>query len=576
MKKKIILQSFLIAFITAIAVFCAGIATHYWAQEKRIKQEIVADSEMFAAIIKDDIDSIKNVNDFGTLRITILDTDGDVYFDSAKEDSSQMDNHLEREEVAAALRGTPKIVKRYSDTFGYDMYYYAVKIRSGGEDYILRVAEKASNVWSFTSIGILYVGVALIFALLLSFLLATKLSGKVENQLKGLRDNLRDINSGCYSPIESDSGDALSFSIISEMNELVGNLKETYDEIKTERAKLYGIIDNMTQGIIVVDKDKKIILTNNVAASYFGKVKSGESLECISDDRQLYDKINDILDNEKSEIFNCEYSEKDLVINVFTMSIEENEREDKMGVILVSDVTKEKEVSKQKSMFFANASHELKTPLTSIQGLSEVLLSRTEETSPDYKYIKRIYTESVRMHNMVMDMLYISKLESRNIAKNHEEIDLEDLCREAEQAYKDEITDKDIGFVIKGHATLEGDSHNLYECINNVIGNAVHYNNKGGKVSVSLSENDEKVNIVVKDSGIGIAKEHIPYICERFYRVDKSRSKQTGGTGLGLSIVKHIVALYDGRLEIDSELGKGTSVSIEFPKPQKKTGETDK
>lgn len=565
MRKKIILQSFLIAFITALAVFCAGIATHYWAQEMRIKEKLVADTNIFAELIEDDIDSIKSVSNFGTIRVTVVDIDGDVVFDSAKSDNSSMDNHLNREEIESALNGNPKIVKRYSDTFGYDMYYYAVMVQSGGQDYILRVAEKASNVWSYTGIGVLYVGVALIVALLLSLLLANKLSQRAENQLKGLRDNLRNINSGRYTPIEYNSDDALNFSIISEMNELVGNLKDNYDQTKAEKAKLYGIIDNMTQGIIVVDKDRKIMLTNNVAVSLFAKAKTGEDLICMIDDMQLYDRISDILKQEKSEIFNYEYHDKDLVINVFMMNMG-SEKEEYTGIVLVSDITKEKEVSKQKSVFFANASHELKTPLTSIQGLSEVLLSRTQENSPDYKYIKRIYTESVRMHNMVMDMLYISKLEGKNIAKNNEVIRLEELCKEAEQAYKAEIADKQIKLSINGKAKLEGDSHNLYECINNIIGNAVHYNNKGGRIDITLNEDEDKVSVSVKDSGIGIAKEHIPYICERFYRVDKSRSKQTGGTGLGLSIVKHIVALYDGSLDIQSELGKGTTVTVVIPK----------
>lgn len=565
MRKKIILQSFLIAFITALAVFCAGIATHYWAQEMRIKEKLVADTNIFAELIEDDIDSIKSVSNFGTIRVTVVDIDGDVVFDSAKSDNSSMENHLNREEIESALNGNPKIVKRYSDTFGYDMYYYAVMVQSGGQDYILRVAEKASNVWSYTGIGVLYVGVALIVALLLSLLLANKLSQRAENQLKGLRDNLRNINSGRYTPIEYNSDDALNFSIISEMNELVGNLKDNYDQTKAEKAKLYGIIDNMTQGIIVVDKDRKIMLTNNVAVSLFAKAKTGEDLICMIDDMQLYDRISDILKQEKSEIFNYEYHDKDLVINVFMMNMG-SEKEEYTGIVLVSDITKEKEVSKQKSVFFANASHELKTPLTSIQGLSEVLLSRTQENSPDYKYIKRIYTESVRMHNMVMDMLYISKLEGKNIAKNNEVIRLEELCKEAEQAYKAEIADKQIKLSIKGKAKLEGDSHNLYECINNIIGNAVHYNNKGGRIDITLNEDEDKVSVSVKDSGIGIAKEHIPYICERFYRVDKSRSKQTGGTGLGLSIVKHIVALYDGSLDIQSELGKGTTVTVVIPK----------
>ena len=224
-----------------------------------------------------------------------------------------------------------------------------------------------------------------------------------------------------------------------------------------------------------------------------------------------------------------------------------------------------KELSRQKSVFFANASHELKTPLTSVQGLSEVLLSRTDENSPDYKYIKRIYTESVRLHNIVMDMLYISKLESREVARNREKVSLRNVIEDSTQAYKDEIAAKEITVSSEGDAVVEGDDHNLYECFNNIIGNAVHYNKQGGNIKVTLSQDETDAIVSVEDSGIGIAEEHLPYICERFYRVDKSRSKQTGGTGLGLSIVKHIVALYGGTLDIKSEVGRGTTVTVKLP-----------
>lgn len=224
-----------------------------------------------------------------------------------------------------------------------------------------------------------------------------------------------------------------------------------------------------------------------------------------------------------------------------------------------------KGAGKAKSEFFANASHELKTPLTSVQGLSEVLLSRTDENSPDYKYIKRIHTESVRLHNIVIDMLYISRLESREVARNRDDVNLGDLATESFQSYKEEISAKGLKVTVEGEAHVEGDEHKLYECVHNIIGNAVHYNKQDGFVAVRLSQKDGNAVFEVEDGGIGIAKEHLPYICERFYRVDKSRSKQTGGTGLGLSIVKHVVALYGGTLSIDSKEGDGTVVTVTLP-----------
>lgn len=564
MRRKIIFQSFLIALITALAVFFAGIGTHYWAQEQRIKQEIVADANAFSAILSQDAHAFDDIKDFGTARITVVAEDGTVIFDSAKGDSANMDNHLGREEIASAFDGNPVLVKRYSQTFGYDMYYYAVKTSTPQGDVVLRVSEKASNVWSYTGIGILYVAIALVVAFLLSFLLAKNLSDKVENQLTGLRDRLRNINNGDYAPIEYRTSDAINFSIISEMNDIVVNLQDSYDEIQSQKAKLGNIIDNMTQGIIVVDSDRNIELTNNVATSLFGQVKTGDNLIKMIDDLSLYDKITAALSSGENSVFPYVYRERDLVINVFRMHVDDNSRNE-LGIILIGDVTKENELSRQKSIFFANASHELKTPLTSIQGLSEVLLSRTDENSSDYKYLKRIYTESVRLSRIVMDMLYISKLEAKTVDRKTEKVSLAALCSEAEQAYKDEIAQKGIAFSIDGDATVEADEHNLYECVNNVIGNAVHYNKQNGFVKVTLFSDGGKAVMSVADGGIGIAKEHLPYICERFYRVDKSRSKQTGGTGLGLSIVKHIVALYGGKLNIESELGAGTTVTVTLP-----------
>lgn len=560
MKKRIILQSFVISMLTALVVFFSGIATHYSVQDHRIKEEIVSDANMFADLVGDDISILQGVSDFGSARVTVVDESGKVLFDS---DSENMDDHSGREEIIAALNGSPKVVKRYSDTLKKDMYYYAVAVDTAAGRRVVRVAESAADVWSFSGIALLYVAAALVVAFVLSYVLAKNLSGKVEARLVGLRDGLRSANSGDYAIRACDTSDALDFSIISELNGLASSLKENYETLRKEKAKLDSVVYNMTQGLIVVDKDLSVVLRNGVAQQLTGKAKTGVNLINMIDDGEFFEKLRSVLEKGENETFPYEYKGKDLVVNVFRLKL--GGADDDLGGILISDVTKEKELARQKSEFFANASHELKTPLTSVQGLSEVLLSRTDENSPDYKYIKRIHTESVRLHNIVMDMLYISRLESREVARNRDDVNLGDLATESFQSYKEEISAKGLKVTVEGEAHVEGDEHNLYECVHNVIGNAVHYNKQDGFVAVRLSQKDGNAVFEVEDGGIGIAKEHLPYICERFYRVDKSRSKQTGGTGLGLSIVKHVVALYGGTLSIDSKEGDGTVVTVTLP-----------
>lgn len=563
MKKRIILQSFVISMLTALVVFFSGIATHYSVQDHRIKEEMVSDANMFADLVGDDISILQGVSDFGSARVTVVDESGKVLFDSGRSDSENMDDHSGREEIIAALNGSPKVVKRYSDTLKKDMYYYAVAVDTAAGRRVVRVAERAADVWSFSGIALLYVAAALVVAFVLSYVLAKNLSDKVEARLVGLRDGLRSANSGDYAIRACDTSDALDFSIISELNGLASSLKENYETLRKEKAKLDSVVYNMTQGLIVVDKDLSVVLRNGVAQQLTGKAKTGVNLINMIDDGEFFEKLRSVLEKGENETFPYEYKGKDLVVNVFRLKL--GGADDDLGVILISDVTKEKELARQKSEFFANASHELKTPLTSVQGLSEVLLSRTDESSPDYKYIKRIHTESVRLHNIVMDMLYISRLESREVARNRDDVNLSDLATESFQSYKEEISAKGLKVTVEGEAHVEGDEHNLYECVHNVIGNAVHYNKQDGFVAVRLSQKDGNAVFRVEDGGIGIAKEHLPYICERFYRVDKSRSKQTGGTGLGLSIVKHVVALYGGTLSIDSKEGEGTVVTITLP-----------
>lgn len=321
--------------LTALVVFFSGIATHYSVQDHRIKKEIVSDANMFTDLVGDDISILQGVSDFGSARVTVVDESGKVLFDS---DSENMDDHSGREEIIAALNGSPKVVKRYSDTLKKDMYYYAVAVDTAAGRCVVRVAESAADVWSFSGIALLYVAAALVVAFVLSYVLAKNLSDKVEARLVGLRDGLRSANSGDYAIRACDTSDALDFSIISELNGLASSLKENYETLRKEKAKMDSVVYNMTQGLIVVDKDLSVVLRNGVAQQLTGKAKTGVNLINMIDDGEFFEKLRSVLEKGENEIFPYEYKGKDLVVNVFRLKL--GGADDDLGGILISDVTK--------------------------------------------------------------------------------------------------------------------------------------------------------------------------------------------------------------------------------------------
>ena len=256
---------------------------------------------------------------------------------------------------------------------------------------------------------------------------------------------------------------------------------------------------------------------------------------------KVYNEINDL--NEKT---------------VLSMKSSENERE-RLNAYLDA----EKELARQKEEFFANASHELKTPLTAMVGLSELIMEKETDGST-HKQIERIHKESVRLSFLISDMLKLSKLESRGESEMRVAVAVFPIAREVLNELSPMIDEKGIKAYVSGEITVMANEKRIYEILQNLCSNAVNYNKQGGEIEVRLESVDGVGVISVRDTGIGIAKENIPHLCERFYRVDKSRSKKTGGTGLGLAIVKHICALYDAEMKIESEIDKGTKVSICF------------
>ena len=285
------------------------------------------------------------------------------------------------------------------------------------------------------------------------------------------------------------------------------------------------------------------------------------------DNLDLYGKISSRIGETSS--FDFRLGEKELHISLKNVD-DPDLREEISSIIVISDITAEKAVARQKSDFFQNASHELKTPVTVIRGLTEIMLQKHPEDDFIRQKLITVHNESVRLASIIADMLKLSGLETADESGEDDEpplTELADVARELADELSERIEEKHLSVTISGGGSVYIHKKDAFELIENLLSNALNYNKEGGKVDVCVKRDGGKVILSVSDTGIGIEQQHIPRLCERFYRVDKSRSKKTGGTGLGLAIVKHICIRYNASLDIESVFGKGTCVTVGFPAP---------
>ena len=567
MKKKIFWRFFLVTFCALLLVFASGIFAVYLNTERIIEQRLTLESDIFIRFIKNeqDIDKLENYKNKEDFRITVIKEDGTVIYESSI-DNVLEENHSDREEIESALKGEPKTVKRYSETFDCNMTYYAVaSVFDTGGTYVLRLAVRSANIASYIGVMVPFLFVVLFVSLVFTGLISNKLSESISHKVKSVASGLRYLNEGRYTPIQADSDEPEFYAVFREINELAENTRKYLCNLEEEKNKLKIVLDNILQGIVAVDSNKKIVFANPAVSSLFEKnsYHIGEPLIFLVEDMGLYEKIYECLDSGKD--FEYKFGEKELSVAVRRIFAEEGVPV--ASIIIITDITKEKNMAKEKSEFFSNASHELKTPVTVLLGLSELMLEKSTPKDANRTQLERIHHESVRLAGLISDMLELSGLERNGRSEIiRSDVDLRSVCEEVLTELSPKLSEKKLTYTIKGNGTVKADPGQMYELVDNICSNAVNYNKDGGSVKINLSENENFVILEITDTGIGIAKEHLPRICERFYRVDKSRSKKTGGTGLGLAIVKHICMLHSAVLNIDSELEIGTKVSIKFPK----------
>ena len=552
--------------LSLVLFFVAGVAIMYANGKKMIRERLSTETRLVARLLDEntDYEEFQAYYNNDELRVTLISVTGEVLFES--DTNAELENHLDRKEVQYALQGKARSVERYSDTFGCKMTYFAVvDTLNDGTEVIVRLAIRSSEISSYIFASLPFFLISLALAMVIASGLAKRISGKFSEKITEVGDSLKSLNAGQYKPLKTDSTEPEFYSVFREINELNESTHDYMRREARERQKLHAVLDNVAQGIVALNTKGEIAFVNGSALKIFdGKpAVVGKTLIHLIDDARLHGEIAERIGGEN---FLFEYERQGRVLSVAGKKITGEQDEKALTDILIfTDITSSREIIRQKSDFFANASHELKTPITVMRGLTELLLEKENLDEQEKKQIGRIHKESLRMSSLISDMLKLSKLE-RGEEEELVEVELKEIASEVVAELSEECRAKNLSVEVIGSGKVLADPKKIFELIQNLCSNAVNYNKQDGSIKITIAEKNSSVLLEVADSGIGIEKEHIPRLCERFYRVDKSRSKKTGGTGLGLAIVKHICALYGAELSIDSELDRGTCVTVIFKK----------
>lgn len=549
MNKKIFRSSVAVALVVLISsiVLIMGILFQYF--ENQLQSELESEANYIAyAVENQGVDYINNFSN-SDKRITLISPDGDVFADTSA-DETGLENHSDRQEVIDALKNGKGTSIRYSSTLAEKTIYYAMKMKDGN---ILRVSTTQYTVAAILFSIIQPILIVFVIAVAISFALAQKVSKSIIKPINEL-DLDNPSNNEPYDEIAP-----LLRKISKQKRTIEKQIKEA--EHKQEEFRL--ITENMKEGFIVVDKKQKLLTYNRSALKLLGisRDKPDDILSAGND--KLTFVIDKALDGLREK--------SNLTLNDNHYSLIANpvfENDNVIGaVVLIIDVSESVKREQLRQEFTSNVSHELKTPLTSISGFAEMMKNGGTPDSVVTDFSSSIYDEAQRLISLVNDIIKISELDEKNVQEDSEEVDLYELSADIINRLKPVADKRNISLNLIGESTVaSGTAKILDEMIYNLCDNAIKYNVDNGTVDVILSESNHHIKLTVRDTGIGIPQSEQNRVFERFYRVDKSHSKEIGGTGLGLSIVKHAAIYHNAEIKLKSELGKGTSITVMFNK----------
>lgn len=554
MTKKIFKSIMFVCALVLAVGLAAVMGILYSNFDGQMRKELSKEAAYLAyGVEQQGLDYLKNIKD-KSARITYIDQDGTVLFDN-EADVSEMKNHSDRTEFQKAEKYGAGESSRYSDTLSEKTIYYALRLKDGT---VLRVSGTQDSVLALVENLIFPLCGLLCLMLILSGIMASAISKRIVKPINEL-----DLE----HPEENQIYEELS-PLLSKIHRQNREIQNQLELAKQQQQEFSLITENMQEGLIVIDKYTMILSANSSAWNLFrmDKVRQGESVYCLDRAENFRHAIEHVLEGEHEElVLKLNGSDIQLIANPVVRG-----QKTEGAVILLVDVTEKLERENLRREFSANVSHELKTPLTSISGFAEIIQGGFVKDEDIPKFAGRIYKESQRLLQLVEDVIQISQLDEEKTPYIWEPVDVYQVCKNAFDSLKEKAYKMNVHLYICGESMkMEAIRTLLEEAVYNVCDNAIKYNRNDGSVSIFLEQTAQEVQIVVKDTGIGIPREDQDRVFERFYRVDKSHSKEIGGTGLGLSIVKHAVSTLDGSVGLRSEVGSGTEICMKFPKTHK-------
>lgn len=556
--KKLLVVGVLSILLTALSLSFA----FWYFYSDQVKNDLVTYSD----VAVDDYKNSAYEEDFSLyekigVRVTIIDEKGKVVFDNHQNLSvAEIENHNDRPEIIEAREKGIGKSTRDSETIGKMSYYYAVMLDDGN---VLRVSKETGGMFSVFG-GMIPI---IIFIILYVFAICLAFSAEATKSIiKPIEDMAIDTQNVSYEEL-------IPFS--NTIEEQRQKINKQMEKLQQERDKIAILIANMSEGFVLFDLNKNVLMKNDSALKLLqaNDVINVNAINFLRNEKFL--KCVDKAIKGENNYVELNINEK--TIQVMASPVFSNKVQNG-AICIILDITKTKKAETMRREFTANVSHELKTPLTSISGYAEMIELGMAKPEDVKGFAHKICRESGRLVSLISDILKLSQLDEPLPEKQTQEINLTDLAHECVEDLKMNAQKHNVSISAEGESlNVMGNRNLLYELIYNLCDNAIRYNKHGGSVKVEIKNaQDNMVQLQVIDTGIGIPLDHQDRIFERFYRVDKSRSKETGGTGLGLAIVKYIAEQHKASIKLESQQDKGTKITVEFPKEEVKNRETQK
>ena len=552
---------------------------------QEIKASLINQAHLVVAQVSQDALKKENAHLLETLvetlsskikcRLTIVNNQGGVLADSEKSESDvlKMESHSQRPEIKTALTDAIGEEVRYSSTLKMDMLYVALPLQDKGQIAgVVRLALPLTNVQKILFSVRKAIFLSLLFALGLAFVLGSVLTRATIKPINKIIHASRRFSAGDFNhKILVDSQDEIG-ELASTLNKMAEGLEAKIKEVEIQNQQLKAILETMVEGIIVTDKASHIISINPTVEKIFNITK-------IDVEGKLFLEVirnNDIAEITNNVLENGQFVSRELsliwpVQRIFKIDASPIFQEGIVSgcLLVIHDITEMRRLETMRRDFVANVSHELKTPLTSIKGFVETLLEGALQDKENSRHFLQIIQDHAnRLDNLVSDLLDLSHLESQEIKLDTQKFNLKKLVDDALAGFNSQLKKKSIKAenILSESLFIQADKDKIGQVLTNLIDNAIKFNRENGSLKIYSHDLDNKIRITVEDSGMGIPPKDIPRIFERFYRVDKARSRELGGTGLGLSIVKHIIELHGGSVGVESTEGLGSKLWLCLPK----------